>query len=191
MTTASLDRESVSRHSVTLLCRDSGTSPLSTSVRLEIDVTDINDNPPIFQASHEESGSPVVTYVAELFENNFVGVMVSQLNATDKDAGLNGLVSYVLTDDDWRFDDQLNWRGSQQRLDVGTGMMLDQQLTGCSDKFTVDSASGFVTAKVSLDFEHQSLYRCRVLAIDGGTPRQTGNYAGFLCNISWFCLIFQ
>jgi hypothetical protein len=184
-----LDRELISRYSVTLLCRDGGVSPLSTTVRLQIDVTDVNDNCPVFHSSSPSADGLTVTYVAELLENNFVGVFVSQVNASDLDSGPNGVISYILTDDFQADVVEGDYRQKTERRqpDRGSSFVSRRQDTGgkmrsenseitdvCSDKFAVDSMSGVVTAKTSLDFEQQASYRCRLLAVDDGTPPQTG-----------------
>ena len=85
VTSRTLDRESVSEYTVQLVCHDLGRPSLSTSVLLDVIVTDINDNPPVFLSDTDLQPdavdvSTVVTYVAELFENNFIGAFVAQVN---------------------------------------------------------------------------------------------------------------
>ena len=84
MTARTLDRESAAEYTVTLLCHDLGRPPLSTSLQLSVTVTDINDNPPVFHrhddAPQSRDSSPAVSYVAEIFENNFIGAFVTQVN---------------------------------------------------------------------------------------------------------------
>jgi len=70
-----------------LVCRDFGRPPLSTSVLFDVIVTDTNDNSPVFlsdaaiqtDAINVPVSSGLVTYVAELFENNFIGAFVAQV----------------------------------------------------------------------------------------------------------------
>ena len=52
-TTESLDAESRSRYTVTLTAQDNGTPPLSASVTINIVLTDVNDNSPVFASSLE------------------------------------------------------------------------------------------------------------------------------------------
>jgi len=89
VTSRSLDRESVSEYSVTLVCRDLGRPSLSTSTQLSVLVTDINDHSPTFlhtdqQTDHQSHSSSLSSplYVAEIFENNFIGAFVTQVNST-------------------------------------------------------------------------------------------------------------
>ena len=90
MTARELDRESVSQYTVVLVCRDFGRPSLSTSVLFDVLVTDVNDNAPEFFLSDgadttfhvdsdDVSSQSSVTYVAELFENNFIGAFVAQV----------------------------------------------------------------------------------------------------------------
>lgn len=48
-------------------------------------VTDINDNSPVFTQR---------SYVADLIENNYIGLVVLYVNATDEDIGPNADVVY-------------------------------------------------------------------------------------------------
>jgi len=66
--TTRLDREQQALHELTILCVDYGTPPMASSMTLVVHVTDINDNIPHFSQS---------TYLAELYENNNIGDMVT------------------------------------------------------------------------------------------------------------------
>ncbi|XP_072332549.1 protocadherin Fat 3-like isoform X2 [Scyliorhinus torazame] len=76
-----LDREKVSGYSLTVQAKDSGTPSMSSTVIVNIDVSDINDNPPDFIPAN---------YSAVIQENNSVGTKVLQLSVTDKDSSHNG-----------------------------------------------------------------------------------------------------
>ena len=52
-TTESLDAESRSRYTMALTAQDNGTPPLSASVTINIVLTDVNDNSPVFASSLE------------------------------------------------------------------------------------------------------------------------------------------
>lgn len=49
ITTKPLDRESVSGYLLTVTARDGGNPPLSDTTDIEISVSDVNDNPPVFK----------------------------------------------------------------------------------------------------------------------------------------------
>jgi len=70
---------------VVLVCHDLGRPSLSTSVQLDVLVTDVNDNSPQFSdATAAVEVSDVVTFVAEIFENNFIGAVVTQVKSNKK-----------------------------------------------------------------------------------------------------------
>ncbi|KAK2524878.1 hypothetical protein Q9233_009197 [Columba guinea] len=87
VTSSALDREQAAEHRVTVVARDRGRPSLSSSTALVLEVSDVNDNAPVF----EEAACNA--YVAE---NNAVGAPVLRVLARDADAGANGRVSYWL-----------------------------------------------------------------------------------------------
>nr|XP_028581876.1 protocadherin Fat 3 isoform X4 [Podarcis muralis] len=76
-----LDRERVSGYSLVIQARDSGTPPLSASVTVNVDISDVNDNSPVFTPAN---------YTAVIQENKPVGTSILQLVVTDKDSLHNG-----------------------------------------------------------------------------------------------------
>ncbi|XP_064017505.1 protocadherin gamma-B5-like isoform X3 [Pogoniulus pusillus] len=87
VTASALDREQAAEHRVTLVARDRGSPALSSSAELVLEVSDVNDNAPVFE---EE------VYSAYVEENNAAGAQVLRVLARDADAGANGRVSYWL-----------------------------------------------------------------------------------------------
>ncbi|KAJ8866708.1 hypothetical protein PR048_032569 [Dryococelus australis] len=87
VTTKKLDRETVSGYLLTVTAKDGGTSPLSDTTDVEIIVTDVNDNPPVFKKP---------SYIGSVPEDALVGTSVLQISATDADMGLNGRIRYAL-----------------------------------------------------------------------------------------------
>ncbi|XP_029420555.1 protocadherin gamma-B5 isoform X26 [Nannospalax galili] len=80
-----LDREQQSLHRLVLTALDGGTPPLSGTTELRIQVTDANDNPPVFTQE---------VYRVRLPENVPRGTTVVQVTATDKDEGMNSEITY-------------------------------------------------------------------------------------------------
>uniref|UniRef100_A0A672TWJ1 Protocadherin Fat 3 n=1 Tax=Strigops habroptila TaxID=2489341 RepID=A0A672TWJ1_STRHB len=76
-----LDRERISGYSLVIQARDSGTPPLSSSVTVNVDISDVNDNGPVFTPAN---------YTAVIQENKPVGTSILQLVVTDKDSFHNG-----------------------------------------------------------------------------------------------------
>ena len=85
-----LDREVKDNYFISVLAKVGTVRPLSASTSVNIDVLDQNDNPPVFKTP-----SAQVTIDATWA----VGKDIYPASASDKDAGLNGLVHYQLTAD--------------------------------------------------------------------------------------------
>ncbi|NXE71751.1 PCDGD protein, partial [Calcarius ornatus] len=82
-----LDREKQSSFELVLTAVDGGDPVRSGTVQVHINVTDANDNSPVFSKS---------LYEARVSENLPAGSLVLHVQATDADAGTNGQVSYSL-----------------------------------------------------------------------------------------------
>ncbi|XP_074460237.1 protocadherin gamma-B5-like isoform X5 [Larus michahellis] len=89
VTASALDREQASEHRVTVVARDRGSPSLSSRASLVLEVSDVNDNAPVFEEA---------AYSAYVAENNAAGAPVVRVRARDADAGAgaNGRVSYWL-----------------------------------------------------------------------------------------------
>ncbi|TRY71397.1 hypothetical protein DNTS_003448, partial [Danionella cerebrum] len=90
-TTGILDREQIEVYNVTITAVDGGTPPLYSNITLNIQVSDINDNPPTFETQ---------TYEVYLRENNKADTSVCSVRATDPDWRQNGTVLYSLVPSD-------------------------------------------------------------------------------------------
>jgi len=138
-----LDYETVREYRLELQAQDMGVS-LSTTTFLTISVTDANDNRPVFTQA---------IYTAGVLENVTLGTMLTQVNATDIDTGVNKEIRYQLPSNSY------------------------------PGVFQVDSRTGWVSLSGSLDRElacsnlHRDqlcLYNFPVEAVDGGSPPLTG-----------------
>ncbi|KAM6055270.1 protocadherin gamma-B1-like isoform 2-T2 [Theristicus caerulescens] len=87
VTATALDREQAAEHRVTVVARDRGRPALSSRAALVLEVSDVNDNAPVFEEA---------AYSAYVAENNAAGAPVVRVRARDADAGANGRVSYWL-----------------------------------------------------------------------------------------------
>ena len=97
-TNMKLDRENISNYALICRATDRGNNPLhSMSLIVHVTVSDVNDNAPIFDQS---------VYMVNVTEDVSSGTVVEEMHAVDKDAGLNGIVSYRITagNDDGTFD---------------------------------------------------------------------------------------
>ncbi|XP_059864655.1 protocadherin gamma-B5 isoform X12 [Delphinus delphis] len=80
-----LDREQQGYHRLVLTASDRGDPPLSGTTELRIQVTDANDNPPVFSQD---------VYRVSIGENVPPGTTVLQVSATDQDEGVNSEITY-------------------------------------------------------------------------------------------------
>ncbi|XP_067454466.1 protocadherin gamma-A2-like [Thunnus thynnus] len=89
VTDSDLDRERASEYNITVTCSDEGVPSLSSSVTLTLQISDVNDNAPVFERS---------SYEAYILENNTPGLSVFTVKARDADWNQNARVSYILED---------------------------------------------------------------------------------------------
>ncbi|XP_066507647.1 protocadherin gamma-A4-like [Hoplias malabaricus] len=87
VTTNALDREREADYNITITATDGGSPPLSSSMTIHLSVSDVNDNPPVFD---EQS------YSAYVAENNKAGTSICSVTARDPDWRQNGTVLYSL-----------------------------------------------------------------------------------------------
>uniref|UniRef100_A0A672FX90 Cadherin domain-containing protein n=1 Tax=Salarias fasciatus TaxID=181472 RepID=A0A672FX90_SALFA len=89
VTDSELDRERSPKYNITVTCSDEGVPSLSSSVTLTLQISDVNDNPPVFERN---------SYEAHIIENNTPGLSIFTVKATDVDWNQNARVSYILED---------------------------------------------------------------------------------------------
>ncbi|XP_053284250.1 protocadherin gamma-A5 isoform X8 [Pleuronectes platessa] len=89
VTDSELDRERSSLYNITVTCSDEGVPSLSSSVTVPLQISDVNDNAPVFERS---------SYEAYIVENNTPGLSVFTVKARDADWNQNARVSYILED---------------------------------------------------------------------------------------------
>lgn len=87
-TTHSIDREKKDKYFLSVLCTDKGSPALTTSTRVQVIITDVNDERPIF------SRSIFFFSVIEISPN---GTVCGQVSATDNDHGINSEIYYSIS----------------------------------------------------------------------------------------------
>ncbi|XP_069052240.1 protocadherin beta-3-like [Lepisosteus oculatus] len=127
----SLDREKQPRLSLTLTAVDGGNPQRSGTVNIDVIVLDANDNAPVFNQS---------VYKAIVFENAVKNTLVTTVNASDADTGLNGHVTYSI------YDLKDNVR----------------------ETFNLDENTGVIYLVGQIDFEKVKIYEINVEAKDHG-----------------------
>ncbi len=89
VTDGDLDRERESEYNISVTCADEGVPSLSSSVTLSLQISDVNDNAPVFDKN---------SYEASVQENNTPGLSIFTVRARDTDFNQNARVSYILED---------------------------------------------------------------------------------------------
>ncbi|XP_015275474.1 PREDICTED: protocadherin beta-16-like [Gekko japonicus] len=85
VTHRALDRETVSEYNVTITATDWGSPRLTSRRVINIQISDVNDNAPVFQKS---------TFEMHLWENNIPGLLIGLVQAKDTDMEQNAKVTY-------------------------------------------------------------------------------------------------
>ncbi|KTF89993.1 hypothetical protein cypCar_00048688 [Cyprinus carpio] len=84
-----LDRERDAEYNISVTCSDQGVPVRSSSTSLFLQISDVNDNAPVFEKSH---------YEACVLENNTPGLSIFTIKASDTDYNQNARASYILED---------------------------------------------------------------------------------------------
>ncbi|KAM5240457.1 cadherin-23 isoform 1-T1 [Hipposideros larvatus] len=128
-----LDREELDHYILKIVASDCGTPPRKKDRILQVTILDVNDNPPVIESPFG--------YNVSVNENVGGGTVVVQVRATDRDIGINSVLSYYITEG-------------------------NEDMT-----FRMDRISGEITTRPAPpDREHQSFYHLVVTVEDEGTP---------------------
>ncbi|KAM9311553.1 protocadherin gamma-B1-like [Gastrophryne carolinensis] len=87
VTASNLDQEKKSSYNVTIHCLDNGSPSLSSDKSIQVIISDVNDNPPVFGK---------MNYIVYIAENNQPGTSIHKVQASDLDHGENGKISYSI-----------------------------------------------------------------------------------------------
>ncbi|KAM4653616.1 protocadherin beta-15-like [Amazona ochrocephala] len=87
VTVSALDREEKARYILTVTAADAGSPPLTTTQTFTVDISDVNDNAPVFSQT---------SYTMYVRENNAPTMLVGAVIAADADMGPNAKVTYSL-----------------------------------------------------------------------------------------------
>uniref|UniRef100_A0A803V826 Cadherin domain-containing protein n=1 Tax=Ficedula albicollis TaxID=59894 RepID=A0A803V826_FICAL len=126
-----LDREEQAEMSFSVIAEDGGSPPRSGTTEIKIVILDVNDNAPVFTKE---------VYIAQVLENMPEGSVILTVLATDQDAGVNGDISY----------------------------QLSQTVEQSDSAFVIDPRTGEIKITKPLDFEEAETHELSVRATDGG-----------------------
>ncbi|XP_058433885.1 cadherin-23 isoform X6 [Marmota monax] len=128
-----LDREELDLYVLKVVASDRGTPPRRKDHILQVTILDVNDNPPVIESAFG--------YNVSVNENVGGGTAVVQVRATDRDTGINSVLSYYITEG-------------------------NEDMT-----FRMDRISGEIaTRPAPPDRERQGFYHLVVTVEDEGTP---------------------
>ena len=139
-----LDRETQSRCALVITAVDGGTPAKTGSTRVDVIIDDINDNPPTFDADSYEVWIP---------EDLAVGTCFVTVSASDKDDGLNAMVTYSLDLQHWK---EIAPHSPEANL-----------------PFQIDAVSGTICLNKEVDFESQTVFMLLLMAQDRGAESLT------------------
>ena len=118
-TIATLDREQIDLYTITVTASDNGTLSRSSSFIVNVTVTDVNDNAPVFQ------GEPYRESIPEDVPTDGGGsIDLLRVFATDLDIGLNALVTYSLAPNTNR---RFSIRNTTGSLRVSGGINFEEE----------------------------------------------------------------
>nr|XP_060630185.1 protocadherin beta-16-like [Anolis sagrei ordinatus] len=84
---SSLDREKISEYNVTITAIDRGSPRLTSTRIIHVQISDVNDNPPVFDKS---------LFEMLVVENNIPGLLIGSIKAVDLDTEQNAKLTYSL-----------------------------------------------------------------------------------------------
>ena len=87
MLSENLDFENVQKYTVIITAEDKGRPPLSSNLTLNLEVQDVNDNPPVFEKSE---------YAVSVLESLPANTEFLQVTAHDEDTGNNARLTYTI-----------------------------------------------------------------------------------------------
>ncbi|KAK1900595.1 Protocadherin-16, partial [Dissostichus eleginoides] len=137
-TSLSLDHEAQSSLDLEVQAR-SGSPPAFGQTRVHITIADINDNPPVFLPSSSES--------LLLPGHTEMGTVVYQVQAEDRDSGVNGQLTFDLNSP-----------------------------SGIQRTFSIERSSGEIRLVGSLNYESTPRYDLQVIAKDSGVPQLSATF---------------
>ncbi|KAM4594440.1 protocadherin Fat 4 [Fundulus diaphanus] len=136
---AELDRETTAEYELLVVAEDQGRPARSATATLLLQVTDINDNVPKFSEPQ---------YQLEVLETEPVGTSLLTLSAEDPDEGVNGRVTYSIS---------------------------QQSPSSEPSVFELEASSGILKLVQPLNYSEVKVFTLSVQASDGGTPSLVGN----------------
>ncbi|CAG5990915.1 unnamed protein product [Menidia menidia] len=170
VTKGRLDREIVSHYQITITAIDHGVPQLSAMKTLSIQVSDINDNLPIFKNK---------TVELYLTENNTPGASIFAVSATDRDLDENAVIAYHIESENYKLDVEASDKGmppliGRCRVILKVKDVNDNSpkidVTSLSNSIPEDSKPGTVVSLISVTDKDSGMNGKTVLRITNDAP---------------------
>ncbi|KAA0192694.1 hypothetical protein HAZT_HAZT002492 [Hyalella azteca] len=113
-----LDYETLPQYELWVSARDSDDPPLASATHIVVNVSDYNDNPPVFDHS---------LYNASIIEDLFPAQLIARVRATDRDSNENSQISYHLRKDS---SDADAFKLNSETGEIFTKIKLDRERIG-------------------------------------------------------------
>uniref|UniRef100_A0A671N4Q7 Protocadherin Fat 1-like n=1 Tax=Sinocyclocheilus anshuiensis TaxID=1608454 RepID=A0A671N4Q7_9TELE len=164
-----LDREKTSGYTLTVLASDNGSPARSSSATVNIDVSDINDNPPLFSQAN---------YSIIIQENQPVGTSVLQMTVSDRDASHNG-PPFTFSIISWNEGDAFQITSQGVLVSAATLSRQTQEFYLLQAQVIDSGRPPLVsTAFVSVRLIEESIYPPVILPLDIFITTATDEYSG-------------
>uniref|UniRef100_A0AAQ5YM98 FAT atypical cadherin 1a n=1 Tax=Amphiprion ocellaris TaxID=80972 RepID=A0AAQ5YM98_AMPOC len=150
-----LDRERTSGYTLTVVASDNGVPSLSSSTVINVDISDVNDNPPLFSQAN---------YSLIIQENRPKGTSVLQFTVTDRDASHNGPpFTFAIMNGNEGGAFHINQQGALLAVGVLNRKSKENYLLEVSDS---GKPQLFSTAFISVRIIEESVYPPAILPLD-------------------------
>uniref|UniRef100_A0A8C4SHC3 Cadherin domain-containing protein n=1 Tax=Erpetoichthys calabaricus TaxID=27687 RepID=A0A8C4SHC3_ERPCA len=165
----SFDFEELKSFTFSVVAKDSGVPPLSTTITVTVFILDQNDNPPVIVFPFTTNGTAVVEETVP--RNVKAGYLVTRIRAYDADVGYNAcppgstIITVSSTDPDLGENGQVTYALMEET----------SQGVPVSTLVSVNSATGDIRSVQSFDYEQVKTFHFNVIAKDGGSPSLNGN----------------
>ncbi|XP_061882625.1 protocadherin Fat 1a isoform X3 [Entelurus aequoreus] len=164
-----LDREQTSGYTLTVLASDNGAPPLSSTAIINIDISDVNDNPPLFSQAN---------YSIIIQENQAKDTSVLQLLISDRDASHNGPpFTFSIADGNTGEAFRINQQGALLSAGALNRKVKEHYLLRAQ---VADSGKPplFSSAFISVRVIEESIYPPAILPLDVFVSTARDEYAG-------------
>ena len=171
-TSGSLDYETSESHVIYIEATDGGRPSHSSEFKMEVQVEDVNDNPPLLFNNSQ---------IVHVTENNELNKHILTLNASDADESLNGQFFFLLIPNDDSLSFNLRQRGElyvTKSLDRETKSSYSLRVRVKDRGFPLQSSEGLVTIVVDDENDEAPMFQKDLYIFEIWEELQPGTKVG-------------